>query len=123
MLKYKLLLDESILIVNPEVPLETNDFAELNRAINPYLEEVEKLQGLMIYTELFSGWDNFAAFLSHVKFTTEHHQKIQKVADVTDSGFLSTMPRVASHFVQAEIRHFALDEKDAALYWLKSERA
>ena len=120
MLKHQLLHNESILIVSPEAPLEADDFTELNRAIDPYLEEVGKLHGLMIYTESFPGWDNFAAFLSHVKFIKNHHQKIEKVAAVTDSGFLAITPRVASHFVQAEIRHFAWSEKDAALDWLKS---
>ena len=69
--------------------------------------------------ESFQGWDNLAAFLSHLKFIKDHHQKIAKVAAVTESGFLSILPRVASHFVHAEIRHFLYEDGEAAMAWLK----
>ena len=123
MLKYEMLRNESILIVRPEAPLEVKDLDALNRDIAPYIEQVGKLHGLMIYTESLPGWDDFAAFLSHMRFIKNHHQKIEKVAAVTDSGFLSIMPSVANHFVQAEIRHFAWAEEGVALEWLKSDRA
>jgi hypothetical protein len=38
---------------------------------------------------------------------------------VTDSGFLSVLPNVASHFIEAEIRHLSFDEKENALNWLQ----
>lgn len=120
MLKHELLRNEGILIVMPEAPLESKDFEELGREVDPYIEEAGKLKGLMIYAESFPGWDSFAALLSHIKFVKNHHQKIAKVAAVTDSGFLSILPRVANHFVRAEIKHFALHDKEAALIWLKS---
>ena len=120
MLKHELLRSESILIVIPEAPLEAKDFEELNREVDPYIEETGRLKGLMIYAESFPGWDNLAAFLSHIKFVKNHHQKIGKVAAVTDSGFLSILPRVASLFVRAEIRHFAWHDKEEAIAWLKS---
>lgn len=123
MLKHELLRNDSILIVRPEVPLESEDFEELSREVDPYIEDLGKLRGLMVYAESFPGWNKFAAFLSHIKFIKNHHQKIEEVAAVTDSGFLSIMPRVASHFVQADIRHFPCGDKDAALDWLKSNRA
>ena len=120
MLKHELLRNESILTVIPEAPLEAKDFEELNREVDPYIAETGKINGLMIYTASFPGWDNFAAFLSHMKFIKNHHQKIDKVAAVTDSSFLSILPRVSSYFVQAEIRHFAWHDKEAAIDWLKS---
>jgi len=68
MLKHELSHNDSILIVRPEAPLEAKDFEELYREIDLYIKETGKLHGLMIYTESFPGWDNFAAFLSHIKF-------------------------------------------------------
>ena len=65
--------------------------------------------------------NNFAAFLSHMKFVKNHHQKIKKIAAVTDSSFLSIMPQVANHFIKAEVRHFDYADRDAALNWLKTE--
>lgn len=69
-----------------------------------------------------SGFPDFAAFLSHMKFVKNHHQKIKKIAAVTGSSFLSIMPQVANHFIQAEVRHFDYDDKDAALNWLKADK-
>ena len=121
MLKHELMKEEGILVVMPEGALESGDFEQLSREVDPYIEETGRLKGLMIYTESFPGWDNLAALMSHIKFVKNHHQQIEKVAAVTDSGFLSVLPKVASHFVQAEIKHFPLDEKGAALRWLTSD--
>jgi tRNA U38,U39,U40 pseudouridine synthase TruA len=121
MLNYELNRAESILIVKPIGPLESTDFEKLVQEVDPYIKEKGKLNGLMIYAKSFPGWDSFAAFLSHMKFVKNHHQKIKKIAAVTGSGFLSIMPQVANHFVRAEIRHFDYDDKDAALNWLRAD--
>lgn len=120
MINYELNHADGILIINPIGALESTDFEKLGREVDPYITENGELNGLMIYTHSFPGWDNFAAFLSHMKFVKDHHQKIKKIAAVTDSGFLSIMPQVANHFVQAELRHFDYDDKDIALNWLKA---
>ena len=122
MLNYELNRTEGILILKPMGPLESTDFEKLAREVDPHVIEKGKLNGLMIFTKSFPGWDNFAAFLSHIKFVKNHHQKIKKIAAVTGSGFLSIMPQVANHFMQAEVRHFDYDNKDAALNWLKSDK-
>ena len=122
MLNYELNRAESILIVKPVGPLESTDFEKLVQEVDPYIREKGKLNGLMIYAKSFPGWDNFVAFLSHIKFVKNHHQKIKKIAAVTDSSFLSIMPQVANYFVQAEIRHFDYADKDAALNWLKADK-
>ena len=120
MLKHELLLQEGILIVMPEGPLESADFDRLAQEIDPYIADRGMLNGLMIYTTTFPGWDDLAALVSHFKFVKNHHQKIKKVAAVTDIGFLSIVPRVANHFVRAEIRHFDFHDREKALAWLKT---
>lgn len=121
MLNNELLLDEKILIITPEGPLEKADFEKLVQEVDPYIARHGKLNGLLIYVESFPGWKSFAALISHLKFVKNHHQHIEKVAAVTDSSFLSIMPGIARHFVQAEIQHFAYHDKEAALEWLKSD--
>jgi tRNA U38,U39,U40 pseudouridine synthase TruA len=122
MLKYELNRAEGILIIMPGGPLESADFEKLIQEVDPYIKEKGKLKGLMIYAKSFPGWDNFAAFLSHIKFVKNHHQKVKKIAAVTDAAFLSIMPQVANHFVEAEVRHFDYADKDAALNWLKADK-
>jgi tRNA U38,U39,U40 pseudouridine synthase TruA len=122
MLKYELNRAEGILIIMPGGPLESADFEKLVQEVDPYIKEKGKLKGLMIYAKSFPGWDNFAAFLSHIKFVKNHHKKVKKIAAVTDGAFLSIMPQVADHFIQAEVRHFDYADKDAALNWLKADK-
>jgi hypothetical protein len=122
MLKYELNHAEGILIIRPNGPLESTAFENLVQEVDPYIIEKGNLNGLMICAKSFPGWDNFAAFLSHMKFVKNHHQKIKKFAAVTDSSFLSIMPQVANHFVKAEIKHFDYDDKDAALNWLRADK-
>lgn len=123
MIRHELLRDEGILIVTPQGPLESTDFEMLARVVDPYIEEKGKLNGLMIYTESFPGWNDFAALVSHLEFVKNHHQNIRKVAAVTDRGFLSILPRVANHFVQADLRHFDYRDKESALNWLNSRNS
>ena len=119
MLHYEFSQDDSILIVTPDGPLTSTDFDRLAMEVDPLIEEKSKINGLMIYVESFPGWNDFAALVSHLKFVKNHHQSIRRVAAVTDSGFLSILPRVANHFVSAEVRHFDYQDKEGALNWLK----
>jgi SpoIIAA-like len=118
MLRHELLRDKGILIVTPEGPLKKADFEALTPIVDAFIAENGKLNGLMIYVESFPGWSNFAALVSHLTFVKDHHRHIAKVAAVTDSGFLSILPRIADHFVHAEVKHFDYDDKQQALSWL-----
>jgi len=120
MIKHELLREQGILIVTPEGPLEKTDFEAITLEVDPYIEENGKLNGLLIYAQSFPGWNDFSALVSHLTFVKNHHQNIRKVAAVTDSGFLSIMPRIANHFVAANVKHFEFGDKEEALGWLNS---
>jgi tRNA U38,U39,U40 pseudouridine synthase TruA len=122
MLEHELNRTNGTLILKPVGPLESTDFEKLVQDVDPFIREKGQLNGLMIIAKSFPGWDSFAAFLSHMKFVESHHRKIKKIAAVTDSNFLSIMPLIANHFIQAEVRHFKYEDKDAALNWLKADK-
>lgn len=121
MIKHELLRKEGILILTPDSPLESADFENVAQEIDPYVEQNGKLHGLMLDAESFPGWKDFAGLVAHLKFVKNHHQKIQKVALVSDSSLLSFAPKIASHFVQAEVKHFPRSQKENALHWLTEE--
>lgn len=120
MIKFELLTKDGVLVVIPEGPLASNDFTELAQVVDPYIEKHGKLNGLMIYTESFPGWEDFAALVSHFRFVKDHHRKLAKVALVTNSKVASIAETMATHFVSAEIKHFDYNSKEAALAWLCS---
>jgi hypothetical protein len=121
MIKHELLRTEGILILTPEAPLESADFERLAQEIDPYIEANGKLHGVMIDAESFPGWKDFAGLVAHLRFVRDHHQKIQKLAVVSDSSVLSFAPKLASHFVQAEVKHFSHLQREDALLWLTGE--
>ena len=69
----------------------------------------------MVEAELFPGRQGFAGRTAHLRFVREHQRLIRRVAVVSDGALLSRLARLASHFVTAEVRHFA-----EALDWLRS---
>ena len=119
MLRHELLRDQGILLVRPQGPIQAGDFESVARAVDPYIEEKGKLRGVMIEAQAFPGWDSFAALLSHLRFVRDHHQRISKIAAVSDSTILSILPQLAKHFVKADVRHFNTNDRDAALAWLR----
>lgn len=119
MVTHQLLRDEGILIISPKAPLEAADFQEVAREVDPYIEEKGSLKGLLLEAESFPGWHDFAALVSHFRFVRDHHTKIKKIAAVSDSELLTILPRIASHFVNAEVKHFPAADKQRALDWLK----
>lgn len=121
MISHQLLSADGILIVRPQAPLEAADFQNLAREIDPYIEANGKLHGIMLDAEAFPGWKDLAALLAHLRFVRDHHRNVQKVAAVSDSGFVAIAPKIAGHFVQAEVRHFPRAQREEAFAWLRGE--
>jgi hypothetical protein len=86
--------------------------------IDPYLTEHGVLNGLIIATEDFPGWDSFGALVRHTKFVRQHHEKLSRVALVTDSAIGDLAEKLASHFVAAEVRHFPYPGLADAQSWV-----
>lgn len=121
MIHHEFLQDQGILVITPEGPLQQSDFEALAAIVDPFIAAQGELRGLLVYTETFPGWADFAALLSHLRLVKDHHQHIAKVAAVTDSGFLAVIPSIISHFVHAQVKHFDYADKAGALAWLRGE--
>jgi len=117
-LSFELLEDEGIVVLEPRGELEAVDFERLSAEIDPYIGRTGALNGLMIVAEHFPGWDDLSALSSHLRFVRDHRDKIRRVAIVTNDRLVSALPRIASRFVEAEIRAFRMSERDEALLWV-----
>ena len=120
MIKFELLKDSGVLLVQPQAALSADDFRAVARTVDPYIEAHGTLTGLMIEAPRFPGWESFGALIEHLKFVRDHHRNIDRVAAVTDSEFLKIAPKIAEHFAHPEIRTFASNEKARALSWLQT---
>jgi len=122
MLKHELRTNEGILIVRPEGPLSADDFIHIATDVDAHLEAHGKLNGLMIHARRFPGWEDLWAVMSHLKFVRDHHRKIRRVAVVSDAAILQVAPKIATHFVSAEIKQFRYNAEAEALAWLGEAR-
>ena len=117
-LSFELLEEQGVLIMQPDGELEAADFERVSARLDPYLQEAGELNGVMIVAEHFPGWDDLAALTAHVRFVRDHQAKIRRVALVTSDRLVSSVPRLASRFVGAEVRAFPMQERDEALLWV-----
>jgi hypothetical protein len=85
-------------------PLERGDFEQLAKTADPHIDKTGGLAGLIIEATAFPGWNSLGALAAHIRFVRDHHR------------------RLASHFVSAEIKHFAEGEREAARQWITSRR-
>ena len=120
MIQHELLRERGILILKPEGALRAEDFTALAGAVDPYIEQHGDLNGLMIEAPSFPGWESFAALVSHLRFVRDHHRRIRRIAVVSDSTLLAVAPKIASHFVSAELRTFEGAGRAAALAWIEA---
>ncbi|MEA3278143.1 MAG: STAS/SEC14 domain-containing protein [Pseudomonadota bacterium] len=118
MMRYDLDRDHSLLHVRPEGALEAEDFEQLVQLVDPFIEESGGLDGLIIETSKFPGWENLAAMVRHFRFVRDHHRKIRKVALVTDSAIGDLAEHIAAHFVAAQVKGFAADQLEQAKAWI-----
>ncbi|MGJ8694016.1 MAG: STAS/SEC14 domain-containing protein [Thalassotalea sp.] len=98
--------------------LSAADFLSATNIINLYIDEGKKLNGLIISTESFPGWESFAGFLSHLSFVKAHHKKIKCIALVTNSPFGFLAESLVSHFVAATVVAFNYDKLESAKLWI-----
>jgi hypothetical protein len=118
MIDYTLDTARSILSIRPKDALTQEDFAQLTKTVDPYIEKTGGLTGIIIEATKFPGWETFGALAAHIRFIRDHHRHIKKIGVVTDSAMGTLAEKLASHFIAAEIKHFPASEAEAAKRWI-----
>ena len=105
-------------LIEPQGPLTKEDFTAIAAKVDPVIESNGELDGIIIKTKDFPGWESFSDVVEHIRFVKNHHQVIKKVAFVTDTKVADIFPVVVSHFVKAELKHFDFDDFEEAVEWI-----
>ncbi len=122
MISFKILKAKGIVIIEPSGALKETDFDKLTNEIDAYISDKGYVNGIIIHTRDFPGWENYGAFTHHMKFIKDHHKKIKRVAAVTDSKFMTIAPMIATHSVSAEVKHFDYADMDVAKKWIQETK-
>ena len=108
----------SILYLRPKSALAEDDFVQLAKTVDPFIQSTGGLAGLVLEVSAFPGWESLGAMAAHFRFVRDHHTRIKKVAIVTDAPIGTVAEKLASHFVSATIKHFPAGATAAARQWI-----
>jgi SpoIIAA-like len=114
---HRLFPEHSVLLVEPRGELTVEDFDAIALTVDPWIESGNALNGLVVHTSEFPGWESIGSFVRHVQFIRDHHRKIRRVALSADGKLAKLMPALAEVFVSAEVQHFGYSEVDRAIEW------
>jgi hypothetical protein len=107
-----------IAVLTPQGALSESDFDVAAMVIDPYIESHGQLNGLIVRTKDFPGWESFASLARHIRFVKDHHERLSHVALVTDSKLGNVAEKIAGHFISADVRHFPYDQFSEAKSWI-----
>lgn len=114
---HRLVPESELIVIEVKEPLRAQDFDALALTADTWLETHGELHGLVVHARQFPGWENVGSLVRHVRFVRDHHRKVKRVALAADSKLATLAPRLAEHFVQAEVNSFGYDELDEAIAW------
>lgn len=110
--------EKGIVTIRPSGPLQKADFESLAEDVDKLIAERGSLKGIVIHAPSFPGWESFESFLGHLRFVKDHHRKIGRVAAAVDGKMVSILPKLAQHFLGAEVKHFSHEDADGAREWV-----
>ncbi len=114
---HRLIPESGVLVVEVRQALRAQDFDAVAVTADTWIDAHGGLQGIIIHARTFPGWENLGGLIRHVRFVRDHQRRVRRVALASDSRLADLVPRLAEHFVQAEVRRFGYDELDAAVAW------
>jgi len=114
---HRLVPESGVLVVEVSQALRAQDFDALAATADGWIDAHGELPGLVIHARAFPGWENLGGLIRHIRFLRDHHRHLRRVALASDSKLAGLGPKLAEHFVQAEVRRFGYDELEAAIAW------
>jgi hypothetical protein len=105
---------DGVVVLWPDETPSEEDIEDAKAEVDLYLKNNASIHGVLI-----AGWEGLSALVKHVRFVRDYHEKIERVALVTDSHLPPGADAVAKHFIGATIKHFSYADYDEALNWLK----
>jgi len=114
---HRLIAERDVLLVEPHAALSVEDFDAIAVTVDSWIENGNELNGIVVHVRKFPGWETIGSFLRHLRFVRDHQKKVRRVAVCADGSLAELAPRLAEHFVSAEIRHFDYEELEGALDW------
>jgi hypothetical protein len=108
----------NVAILKPQGLLNENDFETVKGIVDPYIDEKGRLDGVIVQARKFPGWESFKELSDHLRFSQDQHEKVSRVAVVSDSALPKVKQVLGEHFTQADIETFAFQDYEKARRWV-----
>lgn len=116
-ISHRVLPESGVIVVEVKHALSAGDFDVLSLTADTWIEAHGGLQGIVIHAREFPGWENLGSLIRHIQFIRDHHRNVKRVALAADVKLASLAPKIAEHFIQAQVKRFEYDELDLAIAW------
>lgn len=116
-ISHRLLPESGVIVVEVKHALSAQDFDALAFTADNWIESHGGLQAIVIHAREFPGWENLGSFIRHIRFIRDHHRNVKRIALAADAKIASIAPKIAEHFIKAEVRRFGYGELDLAVAW------
>lgn len=110
--------DTNIVEARLDGEIEKNEVETLRSEINSALSEHDKLRLLFVYEGI--GKMDLKAIWEDIKLETSTVSNIERMAVVTEKGWMESAIGALSSVTSMEIRTFEPGQRDEALTWLSS---
>ncbi len=118
MIRTELIAGRILKVVAP-VKLQSGDFAELARQVEPLIRQQGRLRLLIDASEL-GGWKDFAALEEHAAFVKSHQAKVDRIAVIAAHEWQHWLIGAVRVFLHPQVRLFEKSQQGEALHWLES---
>jgi hypothetical protein len=108
-----------VLKVVAPTKLQSGDFAELAKEIEPIIRQKGQLR-LLIDASHLAGWKDLAALEEHAAFVKSHHDKVERIAAIAPHEWQRWLISAIRVFLHPEVRVFESSQEGEALRWLQS---
>jgi len=120
-ISHRLLPQSGVIVVEVKGPLSRQDFDALAFTADSWIASHGSLQGIVFHAREFPGWENLGSVVRQIEFLRDHHRHLKRIALAADAKLADLAPKIAEHFVRAEVRHFDYAELDQAIAWAAGE--
>jgi hypothetical protein len=116
MIKTEVISANALRIKIPD-KLKAEDFRQIAPQIDSLIKSHGKIR-LLIDATGFNGWENIAAFETHIGFVKHHQQKIERIAVLAAHEWQHWLVGTIKMFVHPEVRAFNKSQESEALQWI-----
>jgi hypothetical protein len=109
--------DKTVIVLKITGDLQEEDWLAITPVIEEKISRFDRVS-LFIDSMEFSGWQDLRAAKAHFNAVKLHHRQVQRVAVIARRQWQNWLTALANHFVDAEIKAFAEDERPLAENWL-----